>query len=250
MGTALCALVGAGCDLLDDGETVATINAAHHAGRDEAGVLPNYGDHEQSRIFTNDLGWTITLSDGFVVTRAVAIETCDGERIALETPFGPFPEYWVDRDRNVTDVARGPLPAGKYCKLLVEYGPYRGAEAVEASDQPFPIRSAKQLEGATLLLSGYAERDDGMGGLLTRAFALRSDASVSVTLPLDTIGAKGGPWRVTGDEPNGLNLTVSKTYDRFFAGVDFEALDVAALEAELPRVLREQTGVIPGTSLH
>ena len=242
--------VGGGCELFGSGDTVTAINAAHHAGRNEDGVLPNYGEPDQSRVFTNDLGWTITLSDGFVVTTGVRIETCDGESIELEMPFGPFPEYWLDRDKNVTDFARSPLAEGEYCTLTINYGPYLAETAATAVDVPFAVKSAESVEGVMLSLSGYADRDDGMGGVFTRSFMLRSAESVSVSLPLGELSSKGGPFKVSGDEPNRLNLTVGKTYDQFFAGVDFDAFDQAALEAELPRLLEEQTRVVLGTSLY
>ena len=243
-------VVGAGCDLLSDGETVTAINGAHQAARNEAGVLPNYGEPDESRVFTNDLGWTITLSDGFVVTTAVRIETCDGEGVELEMPFGPFPEYWSDRDKDVTDFARGPLKEGAYCKLIIEYGRYLADTAAMAADAPFAVQSAERIEGATLALTGYAEHDDGMGGVVTKSFALRSSETVSVTLSLDKLGPDGGQWRISGDEVNRVNLTVGKTYDQFFAGVDFATFDPAALEAELPRLLAEQTSVVVGTSVY
>jgi hypothetical protein len=243
-------LVGAGCDLLGDGETVTAINGAHHGARNEAGVLPNYGEPDDPRVFTNDLGWTITISDGFVVTTAVRIESCDGDGVDLEMPFGPFPEYWRDRDKDVTDFARGPLKEGAYCKLIVEYGRYLAATAAMAEDAPFPVEDAARIEGLTMTLDGYAERDDGMGGVISKPFALSTAETVSVTLPLDKIAANGGQFRISGDEANRVNLTVAKTYDQFFAGVDFDAFDQAALEAELPRLLGEQTSVIVGTSLY
>lgn len=243
-------VAGAGCELLGDGETVTAINAAHHAARNEAGVLPNYGEPDETRIFTNDLGWTVYLSDGFVVTTSVIIEPCEGEGVGLEMPFGPFPEYWRDQDKNVTDFARGPLAEGAYCNLIVEYGPYFAATAAMAADAPFPVEDAARIEGATLTLTGYAEHDDGMGGVISKSFALRTSETVTVTLPLDELGPNGGQWKISGDEANRVNLTVGKSYDQFFAGVDFATFDPAALEAELPRLLREQTSVVAGTSLY
>ena len=243
-------IAGAGCDLLGNDDTVTAINGAHHASRTDAGVLPDYGGDGEPRTFTNDLGWTITLTDGFVVTTAVRIETCDGEGVDLEMPFGPFPEYWLDLDKDVTDFARGPLKKGEYCKLIVEYGRYLADTAAMAADAPFPVDSLERIEGATLTLIGYAERDDGMGGVETKSFALRSAETVNVAVSLETITSKGGRFRVAGDEQNQIDLTVSKTYDQFFAGVDFASFDPAALEADLPRLLGEQTGVIVGTSLY
>lgn len=242
-------IAAAGCDLLGDDDTVTAINGAHHAGRNDAGVLPDYGGDGESRVFTNDLGWTITLTDGFVVTTAVRIETCDGEGVDLEMPFGPFPEYWLDLDKNVNDFARGPLKSGEYCKLIVEYGRYLADTAAMASDAPFPVNSLERIEGTTLSLVGYAERDDGMGGVESKSFALRSAETVNVALSLETVSPKGGRFRIAGDEANRVNLTVAKTYDEFFAGVDFATFDPAALEAELPRLLGEQTSVVLGTSL-
>lgn len=243
-------IVAAGCELLGDDDTVTAINGAHHAARNDAGVLPDYGGDGESRVFTNDLGWTITLTDGFVVTTAVRIERCDGESIDVEMPFGPFPEYWADLDRKVSDFARGPLKSGEYCKLVVEYGPYLSETAAMAADVPFPVESRDRIEGATLALIGYAERDDGMGGVVAKSFALRSAEKVSVSLSLEKVSPSGGRFRISGDEVNGLNLTVAKTYDEFFAGVDFATYDPAALEAELPALLGEQTSVILGTSLY
>ena len=242
-------LVAAGCDVFGAAAVHTVINAAHHAARGEDGKLPNYGEPNRPRIFTNDLGWTITLSEGFVVTTAAKIEPCDGEGVAMDLPFGPYPEYWLDRDVNVIDFAGVDLHADEYCNLIVEYGRYQRDVAVMAEDHPFSVQDAARIEGTTMWLAGYADKPDGKGGMTTKNFGFRSDQTIIVTLDLRTLD-DGGPWHITGDEPGMRNLTVVKTYDDFFSGVDFDTVDQAAFEAELPARLAKQTRVISGTSVY
>jgi hypothetical protein len=242
-------LVAAGCDVFGGASVHTIINGAHHAVRGEDVKLPNYGEPDRPRIFTNDLGWTITLTDGFVVATAAKIEPCDGEGVSTDLPFGPFPEYWLDQDVNVIDFAGVDLGAAEYCDLIVEYGRYQRDVAVMAEDQPFPVQDAARLEGTTLWLAGYADKPDGKGGMVTKNFSFRSDQTVIVTLDLRTLD-DGERWTITGDEPGGRNLTVLKTYDDFFVGVDFETVDQAKFEAELPARLARQTRVISGTSVY
>lgn len=239
----------AGCDALNGYPVETIVNGAHHAARVEDGTLPNYGEDERPRIFTSDTGWIITLSDGFVVTTSARIETCDGEAVTLGLPFGPFPEYWIDQDINVVDFALLDLEPAEYCTLIIEYGRYQSDVAAMASDQPFPIQDRARIEGATVFLAGYADKPDGKGGMVTKNFGFRSDQTIRVDLDLRTLD-DGKPWRIKGDEPNNRSLTVIKTYDEFFNGIDFESFDQAAVEAELPKRLAAQTRVISGTNVY
>ncbi len=242
-------LVAGGCDVLGGYAVPTVINAAHHAARGEDGKLPNYGDPDRPRVFTNDLGWIITLSEGFVVTTAAKIEPCSGDGVPLDLPFGPYPEYWLDQDVNVIDFATTDLAAAKYCNLIIEYGRYQRSVATMADDKPFPVKDLGRAEGTTLYLAGYADKPDGKGGMITKNFGFRSDQTIIVNLSLEELD-DGEAWRIVGDEPGMRNLTVIKTYDEFFDGIDFDALDVAAVEAELPARLARQTRVISGTSVY
>jgi hypothetical protein len=247
---ALLSLALGGCEALGSYEVHTIINAAHHGMRGPDGKLPSYGEEEKARVFVNDLGWTITLSDGFVVTTAARLETCEGEQVDVTLPFGPFPEYWLAQDKNVEDFAQIELAEGEYCRLIVEYGRYRSDVASMAEDEPFPVRDLQKLADTTLYLGGYADRPDGNGGTITHSFSFRTDQTVRVELDLSTLGKDGTPWRVSGDELSSLNLTVLKTYDVFFQGVDFDALDVPAIEAKLPQMLADNTTIISGTSVY
>lgn len=240
---------GAGCDALNGYPVQTVINGAHHAARTEDGKLPNYGDPENPRIFTTDTGWLVTLSEGFVVTTSARMVTCDGEDVTLGLPFGPFPEYFLDQDLNVTDFAALDLEPDEYCTLIVEYGRYQREVAKMAPDEPFPIEELDRIEGATIFLAGYADKPDGKGGMITKNFGFRSDQTVRVDLDLRELD-EGTPWRIKGDEPGMRSLTVIKTYDEFFRGIDFENLDQAAIEADLPKRLAAQTRVVSGTNVY
>jgi hypothetical protein len=229
--------------------TVFTVfNAAHHGSRVE-GMLPDLGDPEKPRIFVNDLGWTITLSEGFVVTTAAQLESCEGETVEIETPFGPYPEYWSEQDKNVTDFGTAEVPEDKYCTLILEYGRYRSDVALMAEDTPFSIKNLDQVEGRTIYLAGYAERPDGMGGAIVHNFGLETDMTVQVRLDLAKI-KDGLPFEITGGENATPNLTVLKAYDALFKGVDFDKLDVAAFNQSIPQRLADNTTVILGTSVY
>lgn len=195
-------LVAAGCEAFGAQPVHTTINGAHHAARDMDGKLPNYGEPGQERIFTNDLGWIITLSEGFVVTTAVKIEPCEGEGLAMGLPFGPFPEYFLDRNVNVVDFAGIDLDAGKYCNLIIEFGRYQSEQAAMAEDQPFAVQDRTRLEGTTIYLAGYADKTDAMGNRITKNFGFRSAQTVIKTLDLGTLD-DGEAWQIVGDKPAG-----------------------------------------------
>jgi hypothetical protein len=242
----VASLTVCGCD---EATVLTVVNAAHHGTRVD-GKLPNLGDPEEARVFTNDMGWTINLIEGFAVTSTAVIESCDGTQIVVGTPFGPFPEYWTEQDKNVVDFGYADLPKGTYCKLILEYGRYQANVASAADDQPFPIKDLMQVEGRTLFLAGYAEKPDGVGGTITQNFGLETDQTVQVPLDLSAAGVNGGPFKITGEENATPNLTVLKAYDALFQGVEFDKLDTAAFNASLPKRLTDSTSVIYGTTVY
>jgi hypothetical protein len=246
----ICLAVLAGCEALGGYAVQTVLNAAHHAARGTDGALPSYGGDMEARIFTNDLGWRIVLSEGVVVTTAAKIERCESEDagVALGLPFGPYPESMLDLDAVVTDFALMELDSGTYCNLIVEYGRYQAAVAAMAEEVPFAKPAVKDLEGATIYLAGTATKPDGMGGMTVVNFGFRSEQTIIVELDMSKL-EDGGPWTITGDELNPRSLTVAKTYDEFFRGVDFSTVDKAAFETELPARLAAQTRLVLGTSI-
>ncbi|MBL8971280.1 MAG: hypothetical protein JNK56_11890 [Myxococcales bacterium] len=248
LGGSICVALLSGCEALSGYSVETVLNAAHHGARGEDGALPDYGGDMEARVFTNDLGWKIVLSEGTIVTTAATIEPCEGDGVQLGMPFGPYPESLLETDATVTDFALRDLKSGEYCNLIVEYGRYQAAVAAMAEEQPFPVPPGKDLEGSSIYLAGTASLPDGMGGMTFVNFAFRSEQTIRVELSMKTL-EDGGPWTITGDEPNGRSLTVAKTYDEFFTGVDFNKVDRAAFEAELPARLAAQTRLVLGTSI-
>lgn len=236
----------AGCDLLVK-EAKVYVAITHHATRTPEGVLPDYGEPDFPRTFVNDLGWEVTLAEGVVVHTAAQIESCEGEAFDMAMPHGPLPEYQLDRDQMQSDFATVNLPEGTYCKLRVEYGRYLRATAEAAEDTPHELKGHTELEGVTVYLAGTADKLDGAGESINWGF--KTSETTIVELDLSTI-ENGRPFTVTGDEPNGKFMTVAKTYDAFFRGVDFAALDDAAIEASLLETLSAETYVVLGSRLN
>lgn len=242
----LATSLATGCD---EPSVLTVINGAHHGERVD-GVLPNYGDPDKARVFTNDKGWTITLSEGVVVTTAAALETCTGERIEVGTPFGPYPESFSEMDQNATDFGHVDLAADTYCQLSLTYGAYSASAAGMAEDTPFPVGNAANLEGRTLLLVGYAEKTDGAGVSVLQNFLFETSETVQVDLDLGKLASNGGPFKVTGDENATPNLTVLKTYDALFKGIDFADFDPVEINRSLGARLSDNTRVIAGNSIY
>ena len=77
-------------------------------------------------------------------------------------------------------------------------------------------------------------------------FEIRATDSVDVELDLATIDA-GAPLRTQGDQAFPTDLTLAKTYDRFFDGIDFASATQTDLEAHVLAVLALETRVMLGT---
>lgn len=237
-----------GCEGLFNPTTKVTLAISHHGTRTEAGKLPDLGEPNAARVFVNDLGWRITLSDAVIVMTAAQIEACTGETFDFTLPYGPLPEYQLARDRDLVHFATVDLPEGSYCTLRVEYGRYQAAEAAKAFDTPFKHYGTAPIEGVTMYLMGTAERDDGSDDTV-KGFGFETSNTMIVELDLRTV-EDGHAFTITTEEPSGKVLTVAKTYDAFFAGIDFAAVDEAKVEASLLEVLKDETYVRAGPEVY
>jgi hypothetical protein len=103
--------------------------------------------------------------------------------------------------------------------------------------------SNESVQGTTIYMRGGAQLGDGE----FTQFELTTPETVVVELDLSDLEGEGRPLNVGHREDFPKELLVSKTYDRFFDGVDFTVFDPAAVEASLPQVLAEQTEVSEGT---
>lgn len=230
-------LLGSGCDLIDaiegDGDkTIVQVFTTHHASVED-GEMPAAGGDGADRVFDNDEGWTITLQEAYVVTSAVTLIGCDGSTRELDLYWGPLAEDLTEEDLDLSSVGSTTSEAAEYCGLTVHYGPFDGA-----SSDVTP--RAAEVEGATVYLVGGAERD---GEIIP--FEIR--ATGSVTVDLDLVAELGHPLRVTGNESFPVELTLSKTYDRFFDGIDFTAMEGLDMNEQSLAVLEFETRIDNGT---
>jgi hypothetical protein len=235
-----------GCDF-EEGGALVHVFSTHHA-TPEDGRFPDRGDRDQPRVFDTDLGWTVTLVESYITTTAVTLYRCDGTPLDLEMFWGPCPEDLRKRDLERLTVAGLKAPPGQYCGLEVVYGPYDlpGEGEGEREDR-YEVRHAtpdnEAMLGSSIYLRGAARMGDGP----MIPFELRYTGEVPVMLDISEIDADHSPMRVQHKENFPKELTVSKTYDRYFDGVDFENFDEAELAASLGDVLAMETRVSKGS---
>lgn len=243
LGLALaCGCLIAGCD--EPGGALLYVFSAHHATPQD-GVFPDRGGEDMPRVFENDTGWTVTLLESYVTINNLTVVACDGTAYPLEMFWGPCPEDMREEDLDILTVAGRKMPQGDYCELVVEYGPYITPEA-EPDDQEtrHDVPQNDHIAGSTVYLNGGAST--GVDGEPPVEFELTNDRSFTVELDLSSLGGPGRPMHISADEAFPKELTVSKTYDRYFDGVDFTNFDTDDLEDELDNVLRDATRVQEG----
>ncbi len=214
------------------GRTLVHVFSTHHA-TPENGVVPDRGGDGEVRVFDNDMGWTVHLANAIVTTRAVTLERCDGNAMAVDPYFGSFAENFTSEDLGRSTIGGVQLGRSELCSMTVHYGPF-DATTDEAPEDVDP----DDLDGATLLVTGWATRGED-----TVPFAFESSASLDVHLDLSVM-ADGEPVRVTGDEAFPVELTLAKTYDRLFDGVEFDTAEEADLVAGTLAMLELETRVL------
>ena len=234
--------LASGCEL-EEGGALVHVFSTHHA-TPENGVFPDRGTEDMPRVFDNDLGWEITLVNSYVTTVGMTMYRCDGTPLELNMFWGPCPEDLHLRDLERLTVAGLKASPGRYCGLEVTYGPYELPS--EEDDDPL-VRHATpkntEMVGSTIYMRGGARMGDGD----YIPFELRFRDEVSVELDLSELDGVDSPMKVNHKENFPKELTVSKTYDRFFDGIDFENFDQAALEASLGDILAVETRVSKGS---
>ena len=241
---ALCAaaMVG-GCAAPQS--TLLYVFSTHHA-TPEDGAFPERGLDEQPRIFDNDEGWTVTLVESYVTIERITLVSCGGAATGLNMFWGPCPEDLRVADLQVLTVAGNKVDPDDYCQLVVDYGHYRMPEIDPAStDTRHQVPENEAVDGTTVYLRGGASQNPEDPLV---EFELRGTKTQSVALDLSTVD-EGGPLRVDPEEAFPIELTISKTYDRFFDGIDFDAYDPDDLEDDLDGILEDETKVQLGKTV-
>lgn len=232
IGTTGCEQLGL-LDALEERSSLVQVFATHHASPED-GRIPDRGGDGQSRVFDTDEGWTVTLTQGYVVTTGVTLHRCDGAAEPVELFWGPFAEDILDTDLDLFTVGSAEVEPGRFCSMTVHYGTYDAQEGAAGPE-------ADVVDGATVYLHGLAERGDE-----SVPFEVRAQGGVDVDLDLSSM-EDGAPLRVTGEESFPVELTLSKTYDRFFDAIDFTAMAQLDMGEHVLGVLEGETRVAPGT---
>lgn len=235
LALAAAALLSGGCDLIDafsdEGDTLITVFANHQASV-ENGQAPDLGGAGEVRVFENDEGWTISLASGVITTTGVTLERCDGQEAPVDFYFGTVAEDLRTADFDRRTLGGTEVGAGSFCGMTVHYGPFSAA-----TDDAPPALDADEVDGLTVYLVGVAERGD-------ERVPFEVEVAGASDVHLDLADGPDGPLNISGNEPFPVELTVSKTYDRFFDGIDFADFDEDDLSANAAAILELETTVI------
>ena len=231
--------LSAGCEL-GNSTNFLHVLTTHHA-TPEGGSFPNLGDEGDPRVFYTDLDWRVTLTEAYVVTSRIELQACSGDVIGLDLYNGPLPENLRERDLETYSLGGQDVPGGSYCRLLVQYGPYNPNEL--SGEQQVTEPAAEEILGATIFLAGIAEK-----GRDEVVFEFRSEEPIVAALDLSQL-SNGKPVRVDPSSLYPVELTTSKTYDRFFDGVDFMTMRVSDVEDDLVLPLADETRVGLGSRI-
>lgn len=228
--------LSSGCELLEqfeDGGGIVDLFAGHH-GTPRDGQFPEHpGDHFE---VTNDQGWTIVVVDAYVTTTAATLNRCDGETLATDFYWGSLCEDLIGNDRQAQGIGAVMADAGKYCSATLSYGPLtepdNGNHATDAD-----------VLGATAYLSGVAKKGD-----VSVPFEFQTFERLDVEVDLSAV-ENGGPLELDHDQMFNEQITFTKTYDRFFDGIDFSELDSYDIDALLLDTLEFETTAVRGTDI-
>lgn len=223
--------LGSGCDLLDqlsERSAIVDVFTTSHGTPDEAGNKPNRNGEQL--IFTNDMGWQVFIDDAYVTTSAVTLLACDGQRYDIEMYWGALAENVGETaDTEVAGVGGVRASSGTYCNVVVAYAPSQDADDAMAM-------------GTTVLFAGSAVKGDQHID-----FMWSSDVELEVDVDISEAEA-GSPFSIGRQEHFSKKLTISKSYNHFFDGVDFaEALSQDDIEALITDSLLEGTVAFEGT---
>lgn len=217
---------------------------ATHAGTPSDDGFPDYGDSVTTRVFTNDTGWQLSLAEVYVTTAEVRLVECAAQSgDAIEMFWGACPEDFIGADdRDSLALGAVTISDGDYCRVDVTFGPYVPSE--QSADHLNPENS--MIVGNTILIIGTARRGEGTE-LEEVPFTIVSDEVVIAQANIAEI-ENGGPLRLE-DENFPRDLTILKTYDSFFDGIDFSVATEEEIEAAVLAALEHDTVIYPGSEI-
>ena len=237
----LTTVFASGCDLIDafknEDTTLVQLMVTHHS-TPQNGTFPSLSVGDAA-TFETDEGWTVSLRSAYITTADASLHGCSGDSVEFESFRGPLPEDMNGEDLDLLTFAGVEVEAGSFCGMTVEYGPF---VADDETARDFQMgEDANKVRNATYYFEGVASK-----GGVSVDFELTGDGTVAVDLDLSTI-MNGGPLKISAQEPFPVDLTLSKTYDRFFDGVDFSSFDSDDMNANIMAVLELETRIAFGT---
>jgi hypothetical protein len=240
-------LLLAGCGVIDliKGDEVATVRMfATHAGTPTEDGFPDYGDSITTRVFTNDMGWLISLSEVYVTTAEVRLVECSAELgKEVEMFWGACPEDFINTDdRDSLALGAITIEDGEYCRVDVTFAPYVPSE--QSADHINPANP--MIENNTILITGVARRGEGPD-LEEVPFQVITDEPVTARALIAEI--ENGTPLTLDDENFPRDLTILKTYDTFFEGIDFSVATPAEIEAAVLAALEFDTVIYSGSEI-
>lgn len=239
---AVPALLSGCLEQFEDGGALVNVFSTHHATPDEMG-FPNRGEDNMPRVYDAEDGWQITLLESYVTISAVTLIGCDGTAHPLKMFWGPCPEDLRTEDLDTLTVAGLDANPGSYCSFEVTYGPYQTPVIDEETPTQHEIPdNVDAIDGATVYLRGAATKE----GEETVQFELSSSDEVTVVLDISELEGPGLPMRIDQRENFPKELTITKTYDRFLDGADWENFEPDPAERQFDDVLEDQTRVVAG----
>lgn len=241
----LLLLIAAAPGCIDSGAgELITIFATHHA-TPEDDSFPFRGDDLQPRVFDLEDGWELTLAESYVTIASTTLISCSGSEHELRMFWGPCPEDLRRADLEALTVAGLKVPPGDYCALEVQYAPYENPIIEEDTETRHVVPALEDVEGDSVFLRGiarHATEDDV-------PFQLENGEDFTVRLDLSELEGPGNPLTIRRDQDFPTEVTITKTYDRFFDQVDWENFDEQLLEDSIDEVLADQTRVTRGLTI-
>jgi hypothetical protein len=182
-------------------DQMVTVAAVHSGAPDDAGMYPDYLTEDGTKVFQNDLGYTITLEKaGISWEHLHLISEGDGEDCVAGNDVGidlMRVENFLDDDASPLILATVSIVDAAYC----QYEIHLSAENEESAG----VDDFSELLGHTVYAAGSWRHDAESG-----TFEIVVDEEIEVEGVFE-----GGLSESTA------SITFSIYYDRFFDGVDF-----------------------------
>lgn len=221
-------VLGFSCNESSRGITV-SLEGVHEATKDSDGAI------------TNNLGYKITLTQGFVVYSELMLHDCDEVRLmprminwisplssayahsmGSPTVLGtPSVDDLMTEDSTPIDFGVLEPPEGSYCHLMVTLAP--------ADEDAQYLPTGTDMIGRTFFVEGTIEPP---GGGPSRAFSAESSAEATVEVHFQDSSSTDAPLELAIENPDQI-VTLELNYGLLFEDIDFQTMAADEIEAQV-----------------